>query len=439
MSALFNVCVPFEAVAAIQCGEGVEQALQTLSITQDVPTRMVTDIARGVVAQVNAMPYTVTLKSLNPSASAFAPAASQTPTLFGEEIYSAPVSPITSPSIKQVEPVVLTPSTTVNNDKMNFEIYNPVTETTIPFLAKAHCTFDRVTTMYAERVGFHKSEFRFTFQNGEHVPVYQGPVHRFAMQPSTLQSLGITEGTVIVAKPLPYDITITIRDFTMNEEQFRFTSTDTFARLAQVHAAAYGYPGSGHVTYTIASWNAGNYDISEDASKDLWGSTMDQLKISEHDLIIVKLKVDKSYMIKFTVRDAMNRDEVLEMKNNALVGNLEAKYCEITGLSADTLRFKTDGRDYESGLCWSVDTIEEVGIYEGAVVHVQPAKQNPTNQNSMYEGGIASGRPHVFIPSRSPTPVKHNRGGGWGDSGMNTGFGRSKTGSNFGASDRGGW
>ncbi|KAK3641349.1 hypothetical protein LTR56_011377 [Elasticomyces elasticus] len=433
MSALFNVCVPFEVVAAIQRGEGVEQALQDLSITQDVPTRMVTDIARGVVAQVNAMPYSVTLKNLNPSAPAFAPAASQTPTLFGEEIYSAPASPITSPSVKQVETVILTPLTTVNNDKVNFEIYNPVTETTIFFLAKAHCTFDRVTTTYAERVGFHKSEFTFTFQDGKHVPA------RFAMQSSTLQSLGITEGTVIVAKSLPYDIAITIRDFTMNEEQFTFTSTDTFARLAQVHATTYGYPCSGHVTYTIASWNAGSYDISEDANKGLWGSTLDQLKISEHDLIIVKLKVDKSYMITFTVRDAMNRDEVLEMKNNALVSNLEAKYCEMTGLSANTLRFKIDGCDYESGLCWSVDTIEDVGIYDGAVVNVQPAKQNHTNQNSMYEGGIASGRPHVFIPSRSPTPVKHSRGGGWGDSSINTGFGRSKAGSNFGASDRGGW
>ncbi|KAK5675918.1 hypothetical protein LTS10_011650 [Elasticomyces elasticus] len=431
MSALFNVCVPFEVVAAIQRGEGVEQALQNLSITQDEPTRMVTDIARGVVAQVNAMPYSVTLKNLNPSAPAFAPAASQTPTLFGEEIYSAPASPITSPSIKQVEPVILTPSTTVNNDKMNFQIYNPVTETAISFLAKAHCTFDRVTTMYADRVGFHKSRFTFTFQDGKHVPA------RSAMQPSTLQSLGITEGTVIVAKSLPYDIAITICDFTMNEEQFTFTSTDTFARLAQVHATTYGYPSSGHVTYTIASWHAGNYDISEDASKDLWGSTLGELKISEHGLIIVKLKVDESYMISFTVRDAMNRVENLEMKNTASIVDFEADYYGLTGLSANILQFKLDECQLRSSrLGYSKSTIENAGIYEGAVITVQPrdvANQNRADQDndSIYGGGYG------FIGSRgSPTPVRSAYGGGWGGSNVTKGF---NAGSKFGGSDRGGW
>ncbi|KAK5720218.1 hypothetical protein LTR15_007491 [Elasticomyces elasticus] len=415
MSALFNVCVPFEVVAAIQRGEGVEQALQNLSITQDLPTRMVTDIARGVVAQVNAMPYSVTLKSLNPSAPAFAPATAQDSTGFGGDIPSAPASPFTDPFVNDVKPIILTPDTpSLDGDEeiITFDIYDPTTDSSLSFRAQSDKTFDRIATAYAGRFNLHKSAFIFTFQHGGEITLYDGPVHMPTADPNTLASLGIDNGMVLTARRSAANMKVTFRDQMMKDTTLTFRPTSFFAYVANVYAGYGGLSSAQEYTFTV---HGSTYDCGD---HDQANFTLEDMDVSDGDVIMVKPKVDESYMITFTVRDAMNREEVFEMKNNTLVRSLESEYCDMADLRADSVQFEIDGCEVAGGLQYGGPTIEEAGIYEGAVITVQLRKPLPQervfaekDRGLHFAGGIG------FNGSRrSPTPAESEYGGGWGRS-----------------------
>ncbi|KAK3647108.1 hypothetical protein LTR56_008276 [Elasticomyces elasticus] len=412
MSALFNVCVPFEVVAAIQRGEGVEQALQTLSITQDMPTRMVTDIARGVVAQVNAMPYSVTLKSLSPSAPAFAPAPAQDPTGFGDDMPSAPASPFTDPFVNDVKPIILTPDTpSLDGDReiITFDIYDPTTDDSLSFRTQSDKIFECVATAYAGRFDLDKSAFTFTCEDGLKISLYDELGWL-----TTLASVGIREGTTIIAERSAVEMNVTFRDTMMKDKTLTFNPTNMFAYVAHRYAHHGGLSSIEQYTFTVhgSTYDCGDHDQSE--------ITLEDMEVHDGDVIMVKPKVDESYMITFTVRDAMNREEVFEMKHDSFISSLKAKYCDIADLRTDAVQFEIDGCEVAGGPQYGF-TIEEAslaGIYEGAVITVQLRKPSAQKQAFAVKGkGLPCASGFGFDGSRrGSTPVESEYGGGWGRS-----------------------
>ncbi|KAK4952091.1 hypothetical protein LTR10_010011 [Elasticomyces elasticus] len=443
MSALFNVCVPFEVVAILQRAEGVEQALQNLAISQDVPTRMVTDIARGVVAQVNAMPYSITLKSLNPSALAFAPATVQDPVGLGEDMPSATASPtmtdflpefraataspLTDPFVTGGKPTVLTPSTDTYVDKVNFTIHNPVTDNVITFRARTHVLFDKVATTYAARFDLLKSAFVFTFRNGVQLSLSDDPVSWSTPRRPDLAMLDITEGAVIIAKRLPFEINVTFRDRMMREETLTCMSTDSFIDVAHECAYRCGHRFGGNFTYGIPTSQGGiyHYDIDEDAN----GDNLEKLGIDDGAVITMKPKVDESYNITYTIRDAMNRGESFEMNSTTTVAELVASYIERTRYSTGALQFELDGvifgsTDHGVGGV----SIEVFGIYDHALIKVQPLEQMkgelggwsnrtvPARYTSLDSAVLSQTSSPICKPGTPAFANKTSSPGGWGRS-----------------------
>ncbi|TKA59199.1 hypothetical protein B0A55_11627 [Friedmanniomyces simplex] len=407
MAAFFTVSLPLETVAAIQRGDGLEKALQDLSLTQDVPTRVVHDIARGVVSQVNALPFVLAPKGFNVPVPA--------PIHTTQAYNSGCATPTPSPRLaatfggKHTAP---RPSSSQSDPffPVRFTIHGHLMMQEQSMAAKPEDTFESIAERYASILGIPQSDITFTFEDGTKIRLHDEPSQsRVGVRLSgtqtarTLRTLGITDGTVIMAEPKM--INITVRDLMMKEEKFTFYTTDCFGQLGEVYADLIRIAAN-KLIFTVSSRYWGTFDVDQ-SEKEAWGDYLHNLGIRDGDVITVKPKVDPSYDISFTIRDAMNKESSFTLKSTATVDDLGDEYELRAWMRASTLQFELEGfvfGSYPAG--HGEDTIEQIGIYDGALVTVRPYEQiqqeSPAQTKSSIHGGWGNGTESVGSRSDSP-------------------------------------
>ncbi|KAK5738062.1 hypothetical protein LTR17_006305 [Elasticomyces elasticus] len=445
MSTVFSIRLSLDDISAIQRGEGIEQVLQTLSLAQTTPARVITNIAGGIMDQVNMLPYAVLPKACNVSAPTynrevplqrpFDMQGSGSAGVLIQKQHTIPAFTVPPPAMTDPFWADTKPSTprspTPENPTITVHIRGPLGTT--PMEANMRDSFESVAKRYASLVEIPISDITFTQRFGQRVLFYQD---NFGDWPHTLLTLGITDDTRLTASVT--EITVTIRDLMLKEQALTLEMTSSFETLATVYAENDGAWTPDQLTFNISNDKLGTFDIDMKATPFLWEKSLYALGIWDGDVVVARPKLDTSYLIKFTVRDAMNRDQTVELKSTAIVEELGSKYQALTGLNVGALQFELDGFVLGRSLGHITSTIEQAGIYQNAIVTVKPqksAKQDLAFQDLVFWGSTMSGRPR--IPS---TPkAKSSCGGGWGGKSVATGYTQSKAGSDFGASNHGGW
>ncbi|TKA61820.1 hypothetical protein B0A55_12393, partial [Friedmanniomyces simplex] len=268
-----------------------------------------------------------------------------------------------------------------------------------------------IAERYASILGIPQSDITFTFEDGTKIRLHDEPSQsRVGVRLSgtqtarTLRTLGITDGTVIMAEPKM--INITVRDLMMKEEKFTFYTTDCFGQLGEVYADLIRIAAN-KLIFTVSSRYWGTFDVDQ-SEKEAWGDYLHNLGIRDGDVITVKPKVDPSYDISFTIRDAMNKESSFTLKSTATVDDLGDEYELRAWMRASTLQFELEGfvfGSYPAG--HGEDTIEQIGIYDGALVTVRPYEQiqqeSPAQtKSSIYGDDMGNGTECVGSRSVSP-------------------------------------
>ncbi|TKA62577.1 hypothetical protein B0A55_09061, partial [Friedmanniomyces simplex] len=411
------------------------KALQDLSLTQDVPIRVVHDIARGVVNQVNALPYVLAPKVFNVPAPApihtiqayNSGDGTPTPGLgsaapYGCKQHTAPrpSSSLTDPFFPGTKSSVCTPTPSDSlgpiecrhvspNKTVRFLIVHYAMGDKQDMVSDLEDTFEFVAEGYASTLGIPKSDITFTFEHGTVISLHDEPSHPpfgvYLSAARTLRSLGITDGIIILAEPKK--ITITVRDLMMRDEVFTFRITTRFEKLGQEYADCVANAAN-ELTFVISNHYYGTYDVDQ-SEKEAWGDNLHNLGIRDGDVVTVKPKFDPSYDISFTIRDAMNKESSFTIKSTTTVNDLAYQYGRKTETNMCTLQFELEGfvfGSYFGGYGYGGDTIEQVGIYDGAIVTVRPYEQiqqeSPAQTKSSIHGGWGNGTESVGSRSDSP-------------------------------------
>ncbi|KAK0807515.1 hypothetical protein LTR91_026225 [Friedmanniomyces endolithicus] len=350
MAASITFSLPLETVAAVQRAEGLEKALQDLSLTQTPEDSVIYDIARGVVNQANAVSHT------DPSIS---------------------VSKLDThdPNLAVIIAERLSPRI---NEAIHLTIVDHATDEELDMIASPEDTLVAVTARYASILMRPHYNMTFSFEDGEKIPLYSLGSHRFQAYSNhdvhcaqTLRTLGITNQHRNVIHACVGTIFITVSDPTdlsRRDQMLTFPIAARFEELAHDYAQTVGAEVY-ELIFSIPIDFTRNLDITS-SCEDLWQKSLHQLGITEGGYITVKSKIDTTYDMTFTVRDAMHTTKSFTLANFETVRTLDYMFQRPYSGTKD-LDFELEGYVFSARSVGS-HTLEQVGIYDGAVVHVRP-------------------------------------------------------------------
>ncbi|KAK5739440.1 hypothetical protein LTR17_005345 [Elasticomyces elasticus] len=276
MSTVFSIRLSLDDIAAIQRGEGFEQALENLSFSQTTPARVITNIAGGIMDQVNMLPYAVVPKACNNSAPAynrevplqrpFDTHGSGSADVFDQRQHTIPAFTVpppqsmTDPFWTDKKPAVFAAKPfTTDNATITIHIEGNSSLTTRSLEAKMRDTIESVVQRYASAIEIPKSEITLTYSFGKPVPLHQedGWSH-------TLLTLGAVDGMRLDA--LTTEITVIVRDLMLKEQVLTLDMMSTFEALATVYAGNDGSWSSDQLTFNVSNDKLGTFDIDMKAS-----------------------------------------------------------------------------------------------------------------------------------------------------------------------------
>ncbi|KAK1058422.1 hypothetical protein LTR74_013391 [Friedmanniomyces endolithicus] len=411
MAASITFSLPLETVAAVQRAEGLEKALQGLSLTQTPEESVIYDIVRGVANQVNGVSHT------DPSIS-----------VSGLDTHDTILAMI---SAERLSPHI--------NEAIHLTIVDHATDEELDMIASPEDTLVAVTARYASILMRPHYNMTFSFEDGEKIPLYALGSHRFQAYSSddvhcaqTLRTLGITNQHRNVIHVCVGTIVITVSDPTdlsRRDQMLTFPIAARFEELAQDYAQTVGAEVY-ELIFSVPIDFTRDLEITS-SCEDLWQKSLHQLGITEGDYITVKSKIDTTYDMTFTVRDAMHTTKSFTLANFETVRTLDHKFQRPYPGTKD-LDFELEGFVFSTRSVGG-HTLEQVGIYDGAVVHVRPyerVRQKPTAQTTSFtpDDRQTNGTDSVRSLGDSVlhSDLNSSKYGGW------TGFGdsvRSRTGS----------
>ncbi|KAK0346038.1 hypothetical protein LTR59_007310 [Friedmanniomyces endolithicus] len=320
MAASITFSLPLETVAAVQRAEGLEKALQDLSLTQTPEDSVIYDIARGVVNQANAVSHT------DPSIS---------------------VSKLDThdPNLAVIIAERLSPRI---NEAIHLTIVDHATDEELDMIASPEDTLVAVTARYASILMRPHYNMTFSFEDGR----------RFLCIHLAVIDSRLTATTTSIA----------LKHYARRDQMLTFPIAARFEELAHDYAQTVGAEVY-ELIFSIPIDFTRNLDITS-SCEDLWQKSLHQLGITEGGYITVKSKIDTTYDMTFTVRDAMHTTKSFTLANFETVRTLDYMFQRPYSGTKD-LDFELEGYVFSARSVGS-HTLEQVGIYDGAVVHVRP-------------------------------------------------------------------
>ncbi|KAK1073949.1 hypothetical protein LTR12_006408 [Friedmanniomyces endolithicus] len=401
MAASITFSLPFETVAAVQRAEGLEKALQDLSLTQTPEDSVIYDIARRVVNQVNALSYVPVPNSLDAPSGAMTesgkvyrsedgtptPTPHLTTTFDGNQHTAAgpsttPASPYTSVSTPATyDPNLPVASTkrpgSPNNEAIHITIVDHATDEKQDMVAFPEDTFVTVTQRYTSMVGRTYHNMTFSFEDGDEIPLYALGCNRFQAErigedadcALTFRMLGITNQRRNVIHACEGTIEITVSnptDLSSHDEIFGFPVATQFGKLARRYAERIGTD-----VYEL-KFSTLRDNVESEVHSDFWRQSLHQLDISHGDTITVKPNMDDSHDMTFTLRYAMHKTTSITLASTETVSTLD-RMVDRSSLGAKHVYFDLEGYVF-SARSQGNSTIEGVFVTNGAVLDVRPYK-----------------------------------------------------------------
>ncbi|KAK5113902.1 hypothetical protein LTR85_010435 [Meristemomyces frigidus] len=368
MSVIFSICLPLETITAIQNGES-QIALDHLSNIPDGHYRLIHDVARNVVTAVNAVPYNIVPKSAPANVSATPPAFSPAKTRFDHDGPAfSPISPIYTPA-SPCYSVVSGKSVgwgkapggwgfVQEEDKFNLVIRDLMLKDE-HFRVSSETRFGEIKKMYKERTATQPSALAFSIDS---IVIDDDDDYEH------IRLLGITNGTVITAKPKeePQTMAVAVQDLVMREEVLHLPI------YAQTYDLFDEYEGK-------TGLNRSDLKFTYDGVGDLavaasWGRStyLGQLGITTGSVVKVAPKQD----ITLIFRDHMLMEDRIKLNETDSFRAFASKYLDTTG-HAPNVYFTFSGYELVEGSANYFTSAKNLGFTDESIVEVHPRRITP--------------------------------------------------------------